>query len=119
MPNPENIVPYQRKKGDPKIGGCKKGSINMSTQLRRLLKAKHTKINKTTGEEETKPLYKWANIALINQILKGNMRAIELLYDRIDGKVATELKGQLDVNIDYEKMSTEELQKIIHDSTKS
>ncbi|KPJ67177.1 MAG: hypothetical protein AMJ43_05860 [Coxiella sp. DG_40] len=110
-----NLIPFE--KGHKKVGGRKKGTPNMITSLKKFVNKDITYKNPLTNVEEKKSIIEWINLALVAQAIEGNIRAIKVIYDRIDGKVTTELKGNLGVDLtieELEKMSDEELKKIAY-----
>ena len=110
MANLQNLTPY--KKGHKSTGGRPKGSLDMVALLKKYLDTDYTNINKKTGKKETKKFSEWVVIALIKQAAKGNVLAVDKIFDRINGRVATELKGKL--TLDVKKLSDEELEDIVN-----
>lgn len=87
---PENfetcMKPNQFKKGHP--GGRRpKGARSLTTVLRELLDTKVTRKN-LDGEDQKDTVRQHLNLALLAKALKGDTRAIEQVYERMDGKVA-------------------------------
>ena len=110
-----NLVPF--KKGHKKVGGRKKGTPNQTTLLKKLIYENFTYKNPLTNVEEKKSIVEWINLILVAQAIEGNMRAIEIIFDRLEGKVTTEFKGKVGVDLtveELEKMSDEELKKIAY-----
>jgi len=113
-PNPKtsHLVPLKR--GHKKFGGRKKGTLNQITLLKKLMYENFKLKNPLTDSEEKKPVVEWINLAWIVKAMKGDMRAIELILDRIEGKVPNEVKGKVGVDLtieELEKLSDEELRK--------
>jgi len=110
-----NLIPFE--KGHKKVGGRKKGTLNQATLLKKFIDKDFTYKNPLTDIEEKKKVSEWINLALVAQAIEGNIRAIKVIYDRIDGKVTTEVKGKVDIDLtveELEKMSDEELRKIAY-----
>ncbi len=106
MANNDNLTPF--KKGHPKIGGRKKGSVNISKALERALKAKITLLNRD-GETETKTGLEWVMTGFLERgIFKGDPKVIALIFERFEGKVSQSL--EVDSNVPMEReIPTEEL----------
>lgn len=116
-PNPktENLKPF--KKGHEKVGGRKRGTPNVASDLQKVANVNFLHKNPLTHEKEKRKVFRWINIALVDQAMNGNMRAIEIFYDRLIGKVPNEIKGKMDVGLtieELEKLSDEELRKIAY-----
>jgi len=115
---PENLTPFVKGVTQKIKGGRPKGSKSLTTILRNLLDKKITTKNPISGKQESLEVSKLINLALIRNAItsKASVQAISLIYDRIDGKLAQKLFGDLDVNVTVEelkKMSTEELEEIV------
>jgi Arc/MetJ-type ribon-helix-helix transcriptional regulator len=84
-------------KGHKKIGGKKKGYKGLSASLHEQLENK-IKDGIATGE--------YINMALIQKALRGDLRAIDMIYDREEGKAAQNINlgGQEDnpVKVQFE-----------------
>lgn len=116
-PKTEHLIPTQMKKGHKKVGGRKKGTLNQTTLLKKLIYENFKHQNPLTKKTENKKIVEWVNIAWIVKAMKGDMRAIESLIDRMDGKVPNKVEGKMGVELtieELEKMSDEELRKIAY-----
>ena len=116
--NTKNLTPFKKGHVHKVKGGRPKGSKSLATILKNLLDKKITTKNPLSGKQESLEVSKLINLALIRNAItsKASVQAISLIYDRIDGKLAQKLFGDLDVNVTVEelkKMSTEELEEIV------
>lgn len=106
-PNTKNLKPWQPgQSGNPK--GLKKGTKQLTTILQKLVDRKikvrdpfvksKKKIEMTVGEA--------LNFNLLALGLKGNIKALTLIYDRIEGKAINqmEISGSLSVEIIKDKI---------------
>lgn len=84
----ENLTKFE--KGN-KLGGRKKESLSLKKSLQKILDSNFTKINPFSQEEETKKYYEWVNISLLAAAMNEDVKAITMIYDRIDGKVPTKI----------------------------
>jgi hypothetical protein len=86
MPNPENIIPP--KKGEIRNpNGKPKGRLNDATIFKKYASIMQKAENGLTGEIEDLDQAEQVVIAHILEAKKGNIQAIEKLYDRLYGKV--------------------------------
>lgn len=95
------------------LKGKPKGTLSMTTLLRAALDKKFKNKNPFTKKIETKTFSEWVNVGLMAKAMKGDIRAVEHVYERMDGKVAT------DINLttkDIAAMSDEELEDIARGS---
>ena len=100
MPKPENVEPYEFKKGRSKTGGRKKGTANVSKALERALKAKLTLPNRD-GEDETKTGLEWMITGFLERgIFRGDPKVMALIFDRLEGKVSQPLEVDSNVSIE-------------------
>ena len=106
--NSKNLKPF--KPGHKWYGGTRKGQISLTTTLRKILDSDFTIKNPFTHQKEAKKASEWINLALIAKAMKGSVSALNLIYDRVDGKVAQQLFGDLDINV--KKLSDEELEEL-------
>ena len=97
----KNIILHPPK--NRRAGGRPKGRISLTTVLKKLLNKEFQWRDPLSGEEEKKKLSQWLNVALVHKALKGSERALELIYERIDGKVlnnvAVEMTESLSVQV--------------------
>lgn len=86
MPHPENLIP--RKKGDPPLagGGRPKGK-SMTTILRNVLERSMQTKDPISNKEGKKKIKEIVVLALIQKSIRGDMKAIQEVLDRFDGKV--------------------------------
>lgn len=81
--------PFQ--KGNKFGKGRPKGSLNLSTRLKKSLEAKLT-LDKKDGSKETKFTCDWViDSLLMRAIKKGDVAAIREIFDRVDGKASQSL----------------------------
>ena len=83
----QNLKPF--KKGHKSTGGRPKGSISMTSVMQKLIDKKFTKKNPDTGKRETKSMREWIVLAALDKAQRGDIKAIDMVMDRLDGKVAT------------------------------
>ena len=106
MANEQNLVPFE--KGKPGGPGRPKGVPNSKTRLLRILELVQKKRNPVTGEEEEFSIAEQMDLQLINKALKGDMKAYEILMDRLEGKPkqSTELEVSGGMTINWEEKKT-------------
>lgn len=85
----DNPKPF--KKGE-NGGGYPKGVPNSKTRLLRLLKLVQEKTNPVTGEKEMFSVAEQLDMVLISKALKGDIRAYQEIFDRLEGKATQETK---------------------------
>ena len=94
MANDENLNPI--KKGERRNpNGRPKGSKNMTTLLKRALEMKmELAADSPMGKKGTvKRSKEMVAASIVNRAIKGDMRAAEMIFDRIDGKVTQPVEG--------------------------
>ncbi len=116
---PEVMVPTKFQPGNPGGPGRTPGKILLRTVLKRILHQEIDFENPLTKELEKLSINEVIALKLIKRALDGNLRAIELIFDRVDGKVADMLQlGNIDdkpleigttLKYDFSKLSTDEL----------
>ncbi len=105
---PENLKSFQP--GHKPTGHKPKGYVSLTTTLKKLIDRKMQLKNPLNKELEKKTVKEWVNIALIARALKGNIPAINQIYERVEGKVAQKLTG--DLNLNLSEMTDDELKKL-------
>lgn len=115
MANNENLRPPWQKGQSGNPAGMKKGTRHLSTLLQQTL------VKGLTIEINRKPVL--VNDAkIIEQLLKlaakGSMRAIEQIFDRIDGRVSQPIEhsGEINTN-ELSGLSVEELKRLRNELT--
>jgi len=78
--------------GNPKGGKERKGLPHLKTTLKRLLKQKIEMKSPFTDKIETKEISEWIALNLIGAALQRDVKAISIIFDRIDGPVEKMLK---------------------------
>lgn len=106
MANDHNLIPAQKGEiRNPKGRG--KGVLNSKTRLLRLLELEQVKVNPVTGEKEEFTVAEQLDMVLINKALKGDIRAYQELFDRLEGKAKQtselEVSGGLSITWKEEK----------------
>ena len=71
-----------------KGGRNKKGKLHMTTILKNILKQKKKIVDPITGKEKRKTIAEIIAIKAVQNAIKGDNRAIQDVFERIDGKVA-------------------------------
>jgi hypothetical protein len=89
MPNPQNLKPFV--KNDPRIRPKKKGSVSISTEMRRLLESTMMATD-VDGVKKLIPVRKLLALAAAKKALAGDSRCIEIMLERTEGKVKQELE---------------------------
>lgn len=88
--NPENIEPYKMKPGETlNPHGRPKGSKNLSTILREMLSEEVEVV--IDGKKEKKSFQDVIIRKLIKKANDGDMRAIQEIFDRVEGKAKQEI----------------------------
>ena len=106
MANEQNLKPFQV--GNPGGPGRPKGVPNSKTRLLRILELVQKKRNPVTGEDEEFSIAEQMDLQLINKALKGDMKAYEILMDRLEGKPkqSTEVEVSGGMTINWEEKKT-------------
>tara|TARA_R100000278_G_scaffold96777_1_gene73994 strand:- start:3324 stop:3677 length:354 start_codon:yes stop_codon:yes gene_type:complete len=82
MPNPENLKPFEFKKGKSgNPNGRPKGSLNRSTIAKKWLEATRKGKNPITGQEEVLTQEDIITLALIRKAMDGEVSAYKALMD--------------------------------------
>lgn len=110
MANEHNLIPAQKGEvRNPKGRG--KGVLNSKTRLLKLLELVTTTKNPVTGEEEEFTIAEQLDMQIIAKARKGDLKAYEILLDRLEGKPKqtseVELSGGLQINWDEKKTYVE------------
>lgn len=106
MANEQNLKPFE--KGKPGGPGRPKGVPNSKTRLLRILELVQKKRNPVTGEDEEFSIAEQMDLQLIKKALNGDLKAYEILMDRLEGKAkqSTELEVSGGINITWEEKKT-------------
>jgi len=106
MANEQNLKPFE--KGKPGGPGRPKGVPNSKTRLLRILELVQKKRNPVTGEDEEFSIAEQMDLQLIKKALNGDLKAYEILMDRLEGKAkqSTELEVTGGINITWEEKKT-------------
>lgn len=107
MANEQNLIPA--KKGEvrnPKGRG--KGVLNSKTRLLRILELVTETKNPVTGETEEFTIAEQLDMQIIAKARKGDLKAYEILLDRLEGKPKQTSEVELTggVNIVWEEKKT-------------
>lgn len=101
----DNLVHFEKgKSGNP--NGRPKGVPNSKTRLLRILELSQKKRNPVTGNDEEFTIAEQMDLQLINKALKGDLKAYEILFDRLEGKpkqttdITADIKGNVQINIE-------------------
>lgn len=111
MANEQNLKPVRSKKEARergKAGGIKSGEIRAKRKTLReeLLVLLETKLEDKTVQEKI-------SFSLIQEALKGNVKAFETIRDTIGEKPQDKLNISGEVNNPFKELSTEELRQLI------
>jgi hypothetical protein len=105
MANEQNLTPF--KKGQvANPNGRPKGVPNSKTRLLRLLELVTKVRNPVTGEEEEFSIAEQLDMQIIAKARKGDLKAYEILLDRLEGKpkqttdITADIKGNVHINIE-------------------
>ena len=107
MANEQNLIPAQ--KGEVRNpNGRPKGVPNSKTRLLRILELVQKKRNPVTGQDEEFTIAEQMDLQLINKALKGDLKAYEILLDRLEGKPkqSTEVEVSGGMTINWEEKKT-------------
>lgn len=113
MANEKNLKPVRSKKEARergKKGGIKSGEVRAKkkTLKEELIALLETKIEEKTIQEKI-------SFSLIQEALKGNVKAFETIRDTIGEKPKEQVEHSGNINNPFEGLSTEELRKILND----
>ena len=95
----DNLIPC--KPGEVRSTGRPKGSKNIRTILKKFLSIEMKKMNPLTENEETLTTAELIQLKKIAMALSGNIKAIEMIDDRMYGKIKTnfEIDGNLKADL--------------------
>lgn len=93
----KNLKPF--KKGHKMATGRPKGSLNLKTILKNLLQEDIEFIN-VRGQKQEGIVADSINVSLISKAMEGDINALKLIYERIDGKVTQDINVSNHSNID-------------------
>jgi len=109
---PQNLRPPFKKGQSGNPAGRPKGLLSMTTLLKKALNEKFTRKDPFTGKTETKDFSEWVNVGLLAKAMKGDVRAVEHIYERTDGKVTAEINVTTS-NIEQRESLQKDLEKKI------
>ena len=105
MANEHNLIPAQ--KGEVRNpNGRGKGVLNSKTRLLRLLELVTETKNPVTGEIEEFTIAEQLDMQIIAKARKGDLKAYEILLDRLEGKpkqttdITADIKGNVQITIE-------------------
>lgn len=107
MANEQNLKPFPKGvSGNP--AGKPKGVQNSKTRLLRLLELVTKVRNPVTGEEEDFSIAEQLDMQIIAKARKGDLKAYEIILDRLEGKAkqSTEVELTGGINITWEEKKT-------------
>jgi hypothetical protein len=107
MANEHNLIPAQ--KGEVRNpNGRPKGVPNSKTRLLKLLELVTKVRNPVTGEEEDFSIAEQLDMQIIAKARKGDLKAYEIILDRLEGKAkqSTEVELTGGINITWEEKKT-------------
>jgi len=116
---PINAQKHMFQKGNPGGPGQTLGKVMVRTILKRVLQSEFNFDNPLTLGNYKMSVNEAIALKLVKKALDGNLRAIEMIFERVDGKVADMLQlGNIDdkpletsstLKYDFTKLSVEEL----------
>lgn len=91
--NIENLAPQWRpgQSGNPK--GRPKGIVSITDTLRKVIEKKMETIDPVTKNKDRKKIKEIIALALVGKALKGDVRAIQEMLDRLEGKVTQKVEA--------------------------
>ena len=94
MPNPQNLKePWKEGDPSPNPSGRPKGSRNLSTILREMLEEEIEVV--IDGQKERRQFQEVIIRKLLKKANDGDMRAIQEIYDRVEGKPKQEITTEI------------------------
>ena len=94
MPNPQNLKePWKEGDPSPNPSGRPKGSRNLSTILREMLEEEIEVV--IDGQKERRQFQEVIIRKLLKKANDGDMRAIQEIYDRVEGKPKQEILTEI------------------------
>ncbi len=110
---------YHFKEGN-RTGGRPPGTPDRRTALRKFMELGCSIIDPITGEPLTATIADKVSMALIEKAAKGDVAAIALLFDSYYGKIVQSPETpNTGPDVDYSKLTTEELQELARLSRKA
>lgn len=102
MANLKNLKPFTGANDPRRSNGRPKGIPNAKTRWNKILKLLQEKENPVTGEMESLTVLEQIDAQLFMQALKGNVLAIDKIYDRLEGKVPLQQDDPEKMDIKFE-----------------
>lgn len=116
---PPALKPFEFKEGNPGGPGRAPGTTILRTSLKKILAYQIDIENPLTKDLEKITVNEAIALKLVKRALEGNLRAIEMIFDRVDGKIVDMLQlGNMDdkplalessLKYDFSTLSTDEL----------
>jgi len=73
------------------------GSISLTTTLKKLLDYEIEVVDPISNEKVKKPIYELINLQLLSKAIKGDTKAIDMVFDRIEGKANQPITAGLNI----------------------
>lgn len=117
--NMENLAPQWQpgQSGNPK--GRPKGIVSITDTLRKVIEKKMETIDPVTKNKDRKKIKEIIALALVGKALKGDVRAIQEMLDRLEGRVTQKVEadfpamtGRRIVMVDAEPVKKQEIKEL-------
>lgn len=106
----KNLIPVKKGEASRNPAGRKKGSINFKRIIRKILEHKIELTDPITLSKKEAQIADHISFKLVAMALEGDLKAIEIIMDRVNGKVAqkskSEIKDVTPISITQERYDT-------------
>jgi hypothetical protein len=116
----KNLRPFEKGHKRTPNAGRPKGSKSLTTILREIINEPIERIDKKTGLKDVKPTSEWLMSVMVRDALKGDLRAIREILDRLEGRPTQKINQITTIDfksMDLSSLSDEQLQKLLEDNT--
>lgn len=116
----KNLRPFEKGHKRTPNAGRPKGSRSLTTILREIIDEPLERIDKKTGLKDVKPTSEWLMSVMVRDGLKGDLRAIREILDRLEGRPLQKINQVTTLDfksMDLSSLSNDQIEKLLEDNT--
>lgn len=116
----KNLTPFEKGHKRTPNAGRPKGSKTLTTILKSIMDEPLERIDKKTGLKDVKPTSEWLMGVMVRDALKGDLRAIREILDRLEGRPLQKINQVTTLDfksMDLSSLSNEQIEKLLEDNT--